>query len=372
MKNYDVAGGMHDPFWKDLPFTNIHDSLTPDALHQLYQGVMAHLINWVQEMMSKEELDRRIRCLPPTYGVRHFRIGISTLKQTSGPERKNIGKILLACLAPDIPPKAVRACRAILDFIYMALYGSHDEETLKYMEDALDEWYKNRDDFLEARVREDFNIPKFHSLLHYVDSIRKFGTTDNYNTELFERLHIDFAKQGWRASNKRNHFPQMIQWLSRQEKVLSFSSYQSWLQQETESMVIDDAREKRSLYQYSIAKFPAEPHKSITRIMISHTAPNFLPCLKLFLNSLLTTPQSRSRALDADLPIKALDVWHQFKLKPDSQVDGEVVEEIIKAIPFHKKSASARFDNVVVLYSDKAESTSLQGKCFYYSIVNLG
>ncbi|THU75420.1 hypothetical protein K435DRAFT_618145, partial [Dendrothele bispora CBS 962.96] len=221
----DVAGGMFDPFWKNLPLTNIHDSITPDALHQLYQGVLVHIINWVQKLMSKDELDRRVQCLPPTYGVRHFRNGITSLKQVSGSERKNIGKILLACLAPDIHANAIKACRAILDFIYLALYGSHDEETLSYMEGALGEWHKNCDYFLEAGVRDHLNIPKFHSLIHYVDSIRKFGTIDNYNTELFERLHIDFAKQGWRASNKRNHFPQMIQWLSCREKILSFVSY---------------------------------------------------------------------------------------------------------------------------------------------------
>ncbi|THU92858.1 hypothetical protein K435DRAFT_820394 [Dendrothele bispora CBS 962.96] len=357
MKNYDVAGGMFDPFWKDLPFTNIHDSVTPDALHQLYQGVLVHIINWVQKTMSKDELDRRAQCLPPTYGVRHFRNGITSLKQVSGSERKNIGKILLACLGPDIHPNAVAACKALLDFIYLALYGSHDEETLTYMEEALNDWHKSRSYFLEAGIRDDLNIPKFHSLLHYIDSIRKFGTIDNYNTE---------------ASNKRNHFPQMIQWLSRREKILSFNSYQSWLQSLGDANL--ETREDRTIsnptfkpskaYHYTIAKHPAEPHKGIARIVISHSAPNFLPCLKLFLNSLHKSPQPCSRALKAELPIKSLDVWHQFKLKPDSQVDGEVIEEIIKAVPFHGKSASpqARFDNVVVLFSDSAESTSLQGK----------
>ncbi|THU92520.1 hypothetical protein K435DRAFT_906193 [Dendrothele bispora CBS 962.96] len=176
----------------------IQNSVTPDALHQLYQGVLVHLINWVQKTMSKDELDRCAQCLPPTY--------------VSGSERKNIGKILLACLGLDTHPNAVKACKALLDFIYLALYGSHDEETLMYMEEALNDWYKSRDYFLEAGIQDDLNIPKFHSLLHYVDSIQKFGTIDNYNTELFEHLHIDFVKQRWRASNKCNHFAQMIQY----------------------------------------------------------------------------------------------------------------------------------------------------------------
>ena len=79
--------------------------------------------------------------------------------------------------------------------------------------------------FVEMGIRSDLNIPKFHSLHHYISSIRLLGTTDNYNTELFERLHIDFAKKGWRASNKRDTFPQMIRWLDCQEKVIAFDRY---------------------------------------------------------------------------------------------------------------------------------------------------
>lgn len=81
------------------------------------------------------------------------------------------------------------------------------------MQQALDTWEANKMFFIRTKVWDNLNIPKFHSLHHYLDSIRRFGTTDNYNTELFERLHIDFAKRGFQASNKRDPFPQMVQWL---------------------------------------------------------------------------------------------------------------------------------------------------------------
>ncbi|KAF9457694.1 hypothetical protein BDZ94DRAFT_1285159 [Collybia nuda] len=122
-----------------------------------------------------------------------------------------MAKILLGCVAGAMPSKAVKAVRAILDFIYLAQYSTHDEETLQYMEDALQSWRVNRSFFTDSLpIRNHFNIPKFHSLIHYIQSIHYFGATDNYNSELFERLHIDFAKLGWRASNKRDEFPQMI------------------------------------------------------------------------------------------------------------------------------------------------------------------
>ncbi|KIK58859.1 hypothetical protein GYMLUDRAFT_170264 [Collybiopsis luxurians FD-317 M1] len=47
---------------------------------------------------------------------------------------------------------------------------------------------------------------------------------------MFEHLHINFAKEGWRSSNKCDHFLQMVKWLSHQEKVASYNYYRSWLE----------------------------------------------------------------------------------------------------------------------------------------------
>ncbi|OJA17377.1 hypothetical protein AZE42_14010 [Rhizopogon vesiculosus] len=42
---------------------------------------------------------------------------------------------------------------------------------------------------------------------------------------MFEHFHIDYAKEGWRATNFRDELPQMTQWLSCQEKVTMFKTY---------------------------------------------------------------------------------------------------------------------------------------------------
>ena len=41
-----VSGGIHCPFWEGFPLCDIHLSIMPDVLHQLYQGVVKHMIAW--------------------------------------------------------------------------------------------------------------------------------------------------------------------------------------------------------------------------------------------------------------------------------------------------------------------------------------
>lgn len=72
----DIAGGNYEPFWVGFPLVDIHRCIAPDILHQLYQGVLKHLIEWVQTVVGEDELDQRVCALPPAHGVRHFKNGI--------------------------------------------------------------------------------------------------------------------------------------------------------------------------------------------------------------------------------------------------------------------------------------------------------
>ncbi|EGO30571.1 hypothetical protein SERLADRAFT_404683 [Serpula lacrymans var. lacrymans S7.9] len=232
-------------------------------------------------LMGTEELDARIRTLPPAYGSKHFKNGLSPLSQISGGKRKD-----------------------------MAKYPTHSDTTLGYLSDALKTFHQNKAIFVTLGVRENFNIPKFHSLLHYVNSIRWFGATNNYNTEMFEHFHIDMAKDAWRASNHRNERPQMTTWLTRQEKTVWFECYQLSLQ-------------NRPVLGY----------------------------------------MSRNQVNIANLPFDSLDVFTCFKLTPihlGDDASASVKYKVIKARP-SSKGIAPQFDNVVVLDSLEAESTDVAG-----------
>lgn len=220
-----------NPFWKDLPFVNIYESITPDILHQLYQGLIKHLVTWIRTVCSDAEIDARCRRLPPNHNVRLFMKGLSPLSRITGTEHDQICKILLGLILDIRLPnnmsntRLIRTVRAALDFVSLAKYPIHTSKTLDQLEDALAEFNNNRDIFIDLGVREHFQIPKLHYAGHYRYFIEQFGTTDNYNTEYTERLHIDLAKDAYRASNHKDEYPQMTAWLERKEKILQHEKY---------------------------------------------------------------------------------------------------------------------------------------------------
>ena len=207
-------------FWEDLPYSDVYSAIMPDVLHQIMQGFVKHVLEWIKKAYDASELDARCRRLPPNHNVRLFLRGITSLSRLTGREHADICRILLGVIIgmrlPNNVPSTplVTAVRALLDFVYLAQYPVHSDESLTAMEDALHRFHESKGIFKDLGIRSDFNIPKLHFCSkHYSPQIRNFGTTDNFTTEYTERLHIDLAKDAYRASNKKDEYPQMTLWL---------------------------------------------------------------------------------------------------------------------------------------------------------------
>ncbi|EIW62736.1 uncharacterized protein TRAVEDRAFT_91351, partial [Trametes versicolor FP-101664 SS1] len=221
-----------NPFWADLPHANVFSALTPDILHQLHKGVFkTHLVSWATAAIEggADEIDRHFKAMLKHSDLRYFKSGISLVSQWTGTEFKNMEKSFLGVVAGAVDERVTRAVRAVLDFIYLAHFETHTDSSLEALHQSWLDYHKYKVVFVELDIREHFNFPKGHSMEHYEPSIRSVGTADGYSTEHPERLHIDFAKLAYGASNKQaSYIQQMTRWLERQEAVHRFASYLEW------------------------------------------------------------------------------------------------------------------------------------------------
>jgi hypothetical protein len=208
------------PFWEDLPFTNIFCAITPDVLHQLYQGLIKHLLGWLSAAWGGAKIDAQCHHLPSNHPIHLFSKGITCLSCISRTEHAQICHFLLGIVIGIHLPNnlnvghLLQAVQGLLDFLYLAQYPYHSSESLQLLDDTLNLFHENKDIFIDLSIHSNFNLPKLHATCHYSAMIMMFGMMDNYNTEYTEQLHIDFAKDTYCTTNHKDEFVQIMQWLN--------------------------------------------------------------------------------------------------------------------------------------------------------------
>ncbi|KAF8259006.1 hypothetical protein EI94DRAFT_1774035 [Lactarius quietus] len=335
---------VYNPFWLTLPLTDIFLAITPDILHQLLQGVVKHIVAWIVHPLVFGLTDINVRCqsLPPNHHTMLFVKGLP-FTHVTGKEHKDICRILIG-LITDLPLPGghspvcvVRAVRAALDFIYLAQYPSHTTDTLRLLEDSLTRFHENKETFIALGIREDFLIPKVHSMLHYQSSITLFGTTDNYNMEQSERLHIELPKGGYLASNCKDVYPQMMLYVECREKIRKHCKFIQWRQDNAWAATRNSAVSFETLAEkYGVVKF----QDALADYIAGINNPGALAA------------NLQGRASDTLIPFRTVPVYHRIKfVSPGNSDNTEIVDSIIvrpEHIDTQGRIVPAWFDTVLV------------------------
>ena len=254
--------------------------------------------------------------------------------------------------------RIVKSTRALLDFLVIAQYRSHTTATIECLWESLSAFHDSKAVFVDLGVRENFNLPKLHSLIHYPSSIQLFGTTDNYNTEQSERLHIDLAKDAYRATNRKDEYPQMTAWLERRERIerhaTSIDVKQKGLQQH--------ARPHRTIgpphvraQSVKMARHPSAKAIMFEDLKFGYGALEFQDALADFVAE-VNNPGARGNTLrrlaeDTLIPFRRVPVFHVIKFTETGNAEETVIDSVY-ARPEQRDARGriipSRFDTVLV------------------------
>ncbi|TCD67754.1 hypothetical protein EIP91_011996 [Steccherinum ochraceum] len=223
-KLWDGWGVVADvtPFTEEFPHAEIYRLIAPDLLHQMIKGVFKdHLVTWVVEYIKLvhpereanrilDEIDRRPR-----------------LQTWTGDDSKALMKVFLAAIVGYVPESMIQALHAFLEFCYLARRNVHTNRTLRKMKAALEEYHGHREIFEQYGKREElgFNLPRQHSMLHYIDLIVSFGAPNGLCSSITESKHIVAVKEPWRRSSRYKALGQMLLINQRLDKLAAARVY---------------------------------------------------------------------------------------------------------------------------------------------------
>jgi hypothetical protein len=105
----------------------------------------------------------------------------------------------------------MQAMRAFIEFCYITRRDIHDTCSLAALDDALQQFHHHCEIFCTTGIRsEGFNLPRQHSLIHYVKLIRAYGAPNGLCSSITESKHIKAIKEPWRRSSRFEALSQML------------------------------------------------------------------------------------------------------------------------------------------------------------------
>jgi hypothetical protein len=189
-----------------------------------------HDLQWAIFIVGAKELDFRFMLLQVSIGYHGFKDGVSTLKQVSGRDHRDVQRYLIGLIAAAAPSDFLSAIRSLCEFRYLAQAPSFTEGAVVKLERALKGFHAQKEAIIKTGARrgksgEDkpWAIPKLELLQGVVPSIRSHGSPMQWSADPTERAHIDCVKVPGRAGNNHDYDEQVCRYLDRQEKCENFA-----------------------------------------------------------------------------------------------------------------------------------------------------
>ena len=222
--------GVYRLYHADWPLCDMSVALTPEPLHHWLKFSWDHVRKWCIAAVGGKEIDFRYSVLAHHSGYRPFHDGIATLKQITGRDHREFLRYLVPVIAGAVDPDFLSAVRSIIEFQYLGNARFADEDILRKMDNALQEFHLKKQAILDAGARRGesgepmnhWEIPKLEFFLSVVPNIRKNGICRQWSAQVTEHEHIKQIKDPARASNNKNYSDQICRYLDRKEKCRRF------------------------------------------------------------------------------------------------------------------------------------------------------
>ena len=231
--------GVHLPFWRDWylesPTQKLQSEpsqfLTPEPLHHWHKQFWDHDVKWATHAVGVDEFDFRFMTMQPVTGFKHFKDGVSKLKQVTGRAHRDVERYLVCVIAGKAPPSVVIAIRALMDFHYLAQSRQLNDNQLMQIASSLELFHRHKQSILDAGARvgkgnkpiNHFQIPKLELMHGVVPSVAASGVVMQWSADTTEHAHITEIKVPGRSGNNQSYNPQICRWLDRSEKHRNFA-----------------------------------------------------------------------------------------------------------------------------------------------------
>lgn len=140
--------GIFLPFWCNWPLADLSWFLTPKALHHWHHEFYDHDVRWCLRAVNAQELDFRFSVLQQLTTFRHFKDGISNLKQVMGRAQHDIQHYMVMLIADAAPSGIIIAVHTLMDFRYLSQATTIDKLHCSLILDALEQFYDHKQEVI--------------------------------------------------------------------------------------------------------------------------------------------------------------------------------------------------------------------------------